>query len=1114
MSNFDFLSGKPQFEKLLQTAVTAENLMAFSDDASHSVLAARKALEIAINWIYSVDPSLVSPQETTLFNLTTTHEFRTLAGEKILSYIHTIRQLGNKVAHSSVEPLKRDDGIAILYCLFRILDWIDQVYGKGSRKHFFDERQIPNVHQGSTAAGPTVESASPVPTVETLKELNKTFAAEAVSNKEKGLSSYYPSPCDERTEAITRKIFIDQQLSDAGWHIETGLAVEFPVEGMPSASGKGRVDYVLFDGANPLAVVEAKKTSVDTSVGLKQANLYADCLEKKFGLRPFVFLANGYTIEFEGDGYPRRKVGGFFSREDLQKLHYRKEHRIHLSPVDAESIKPIAGRYYQIEAITRICEHFDANNRKALLVMATGTGKTRTALALIKCLMERQWVRNVLFLADRNCLVNQAQQNAVKLLPDVPITNLCEDKKNLSARFVLSTYQTMMGCIDSERDNAGKQIFTAGHFDLIICDEAHRSIYRKYQEIFNYFDGLLVGLTATPKSEIDKNTYRIFELNDDDPTYCYDYDTAVKDKHLVPFRLIKTSLKFMRKGIKYSELPPAEQEQWEETFIAEADNNGALPEMIPATAVNSWVMNRSTIEKALSALMEHGIKIDYGDTLGKTIIFARSHKHAEAIRDIFEKMYPQLPNEYCQVIDNQVKYNQSIIDKFVDPKSLPQIAVSVDMLDTGIDVPECVNLVFFKLVYSKSKFWQMIGRGTRLCPGLISGHDKAFFLIFDLCQNFEFFEAGKAEKESKIQPSLDERLFLLQAELLKTLQENITMPDAGLRDSICNTLEMQIKNIDCRRFPANQHVSAIDRFQQPNAFRNLDNASLDTLQKEVARFIPPKAKKEDASAKRFDALMTVLEIKLATGSAEETENQLKLVREAAKILLKFTNIPAIKQEESLLNTLARQDGNPCQTMAGCESVRQHLRDLIKYVPLTRRQIFFTDFEDDITVTSVETPALPNPAPEAYRERVEHYIRSHQGEGVIAKIRRNEQLTPADIAEIEHIIWSELGTHDDYVRTYENKNIGLLIRQIVHLDKQAALDCFADYLRQGLNSEQIAFIHMIVDYVTQNGYIEDNSVYMQHPFTDLGIELSELFPDKTMWAEILQKAQSFKTNATI
>ena len=1111
MSNFDFLSGKLQFRDLFQAAITSENLMAFSDDASHSVLAARKALEIAINWIYSVDSSLVVPQEATLFNLTTTREFRALAGEKILSYIHTIRQLGNKVAHSSVEPLKRDDGIAILYCLFRILDWIDQVYGKGSQKHFFDERQIPKSLQGSNAVA---TPSAPVPTVETLKKVNKPFTAEAISNKEKGLSSYSPAPCDERTEAITRKVFIDQQLADAGWHLNEGLAIEFPVEGMPSASGKGRVDYVLFDGATPLAVVEAKKTSVETSVGLKQANLYADCLEKKFGLRPFVFLANGYSIEFEGDGYPKRTVGGFFSKEDLQKLHYQKNHRIRLSPVDAESIKPIAGRYYQIEAITRVCEHFEANNRKALLVMATGTGKTRTALALIKCLMERQWVKNVLFLADRNCLVNQAQQNAVTLLPDVPITNLCENKKNLSARFVLSTYHPMMGCIDSERDDTDKQIFTAGHFDLIICDEAHRSIYRKYQEIFNYFDGLLIGLTATPKSEIDKNTYRIFNLNNDDPTYCYDYDTAVKDKHLVPFHLMKTSLKFMRDGIKYSELPPAEREQWEETFIAEADNSGTLPEIIPANAVNNWVMNRSTIEKALAALMEQGVKVDYGDTLGKTIIFARNHKHAEAIRDIFENMYPKLPNEYCQVIDNHVKYSQSIIDKFVDSKSLPQIAVSVDMLDTGIDVPECVNLVFFKPIYSKSKFWQMIGRGTRLCPGLISGNDKSFFLIFDLCQNFEFFEAGKAEKESKVQPSLDERLFVLQAELLKTLQKNITLPDDGLRDTICNTLETKAKSIDCRRFPANQHISAIDRFQHPNAFRSLDEEALDTLKKEVAQFIPPKSKKEDASAKRFDALMTVLEMKLASNSAEEAKIQLKLVRETAKTLLKFTNIPAIKQEESLLNTLARQDGNPCQTLAGCEHVRQHLRDLIKYVPLTSRKVFFTDFTDDITVTPIETPVLPNPAPEAYRERVERYIRTHQGEGVIAKIRRNELLTSADIAEIEHIVWSELGSHDDYVRTYEDKNLGLLIRQIVHIDKQAAQDCFADYLRQGLNSEQIAFIHMIVDYVTQNGYIEDNSVYMQHPFTDLGIELSELFPNKSMWAEILLKAQSFKTNATI
>ena len=328
-------------------------------------------------------------------------------------------------------------------------------------------------------------------------------------------------------------------------------------------------------------------------------------------------------------------------------------------------------------------------------------------------------MKNIRFLADRNSLVTQAKRSFVNLLPDLSVTNLCEEKDNYTAHCVFSTYQTMMNVIDTAKDEKGK-LFTVGHFDLVICDEAHRSIYNKYRDIFNYFDAPLVGLTATPKDDIDKNTYEIFELRDGEPTYGYELAQAVKDGYLVDFLSVETKLKFIEQGIVYDERSEEDKKIYENTF---ADEDGNIPESISLSALNEWIFNEDTICKVLNILMENGLKIDYGEKLGKTIIFTKNHTHAEKILEIFNKEYPHLPN-FAKVIDNYLNYAQSAIDEFSDPKKLPQIAISVDMLDTGIDVPEVLNLVFFKKVMSKAKFWQMIGRGTRLCSALIDGKDK------------------------------------------------------------------------------------------------------------------------------------------------------------------------------------------------------------------------------------------------------------------------------------------------------------------------------------------------------------------------------------------------------
>ena len=398
--------------------------------------------------------------------------------------------------------------------------------------------------------------------------------------------------------------------------------------------------------------------------------------------------------------------------------------------------------------------------------MATGSGKTRTVIALIDQLMRANWIKRALFLADRVALVKQAVGAFKTHLPSVAPVNLVTDKQT-EGRLYLSTYPTMMGLIDEVQN--GVRRFGSGHFDLIVIDEAHRSVYRKYRAIFDYFDSLLVGLTATPRDEIDRDTYSLFELERGVPTDSYDLDEAVADGYLVPLKAVSVPLKFQREGIHYDDLSDEEKEAWD---ALEWTEDGEVPESVDASAVNKWLFNADTVDKVLEHLMTHGLKVEEGDRLGKTIIFAKNSKHAQFIAERFDANYPHLKGHFARVIDYQTTYAQSLIDDFSNPVKAPHIAISVDMLDTGIDVPEVVNLVFFKIVRSKTKFWQMIGRGTRLRPDLFGpGRHKEHFLVFDFCQNFEFFNQNPKLTEGALGTSLGAKLFKARVELVGEIAE-------------------------------------------------------------------------------------------------------------------------------------------------------------------------------------------------------------------------------------------------------------------------------------------------------------------------------------------------------
>ncbi len=792
------------------------------------------------------------------------------------------------------------------------------------------------------------------------------------------------------------------------------------------------------------------------------------------------------------------------SQRDLEKLFNLQSMRKSLDNININ--QKIAGRYYQVGAIRAVCDDFGRKNRrKALLVMATGSGKTRTIIALCDVLLRHGWIKNILFLADRNALVTQAKRNFVNLLPDLSVTNLCEEKDNYNAHCVFSTYQTMMNVIDTAKDNDGK-LFTVGHFDLVVCDEAHRSIYNKYRDIFNYFDAPLVGLTATPKSDIDKNTYEVFELQDGTPTYGYELAQAVKDGYLVDFISAETKLNFIENGIVYDELSDEEKKIYEDTF---RDEDGNIPKSIVPSALNEWIFNKDTILHVLHTLMEKGLKIDYGEKLGKTIIFARNHNHAEKILEIFNKEYPYLP-DFAKVIDNYTTYSQSAVDEFSDPKKMPQIAISVDMLDTGIDIPEILNLVFFKRVMSKAKFWQMIGRGTRLCPHLLDGEDKKQFYIFDFCGNFEFFRMNKDKTSANI-IALQGAIFHLKSQIVFKLQNSAYQTEEliSFRQKLIDDMVKKVQELNKENFAVRQHLRYVEKYSDPQNYQSLTYEDTLLIGQELAPLILPD--NDDVKAVRFDALMYGVELAYLTGKkyGKYRSDFFKKVNAVASV----SNIPEIKAQNELITKILHNGYFDNAGISDFEYIRENLRNLIKYIPVSH-MIYDTNFSDDILSIEWNPAELENDDLKNYKAKMEFYIRQHQDNAVIGKLKSNLPLNSDDIKSLEEILWSEVGSKENYEAEYGKKPLGELVREIVGMDMNAAKEAFSKYLNNAnLDSRQIYFINQIVEYIVQNGLMKDLSVLQEPPFINQG-SIVEIFTDISMWKDILKIIEKVNTNALV
>jgi len=1105
MTNFDYLKQEPKFNSFADVAIVAEKVIQI--DAESCIINCRRAMEFAIKWMYSVDKSLEMPYQDTLASLMSTEDFHDLVDDDLWKRIDLIRRIGNRAAHNG-RKVTKDEAVLCLQNLYIFLDYVAYCYADDYTEKDFHAELLEIQHENQKENVITKSIDTEIDLKSLIAE-NKALKEELTERREVQQQTYVPKPLD-LSEYKTRKIYIDSMLKDAGWTEGKDWINEVELPGMPNKSEVGRADYVLYDDAHkPLAVIEAKRTCVDVVKGRQQAKLYADILEKQYNRRPAVFLTNGFETRIIDNQYPERKVAVIYSKRDLEKLFNLQTMRTSLKNIVVD--KAIAGRYYQEGAIKAVCDQFDQKNRRrALLVMATGSGKTRTIIGLCKVLLNAGWIKNILFLADRNSLVTQAKRNFVNLMPDLSVTNLCEEKENYNAHCVFSTYQTMMNCIDEIKDEDGK-LFTSGHFDLVVCDEAHRSIYNKYKDIFTYFDAPLVGLTATPKDEIDKNTYQIFELENGVPTYGYELAQAVKDGYLVDFMSVETKMKFIDQGIVYDDLSEEEKSEYEETF---EDENGELPIKIDSSALNTWIFNENTIKQVLHIVMRDGNKINYGETLGKTIVFAKNHDHAEKILEVFNKEYPHLSKNgqcFAKVIDNYMTYAQSAIDEFSDSKKMPQIAISVDMLDTGIDVPQVLNLVFFKKIMSKAKFWQMIGRGTRLCPGLLDGEDKNKFYIFDFCGNFEFFRISNG-KPTANRMALQGAIFNLEFQIAFKLQ-NIDYQTERLmnyRKDLVKLMSEKVLELNREHFAVKQHLKYVDLYSNENNYNALTYEDSLLVREEVAPLILPDA--EEASAVRFDALMYGIELAYLVGKkySKARSDLLKRVSGISSV----ANIPEIQVQSELIQQILHTDYIERAGINEFEHIREKLRNLMKYLPKGGNLKYITHFEDDILSQEWKESELESDELENYKAKAEFYVRQHQDNIVIAKLKTNKPLSSKDVASLEEILWKEVGTKDDYEQEYGQKPLGEFVREIVGLDMNAAKEAFSEFLvGANLDSTQIYFVNQIVEYIVHNGMMKDFSVLQESPFTDKG-SVVEIFTDMNVWIGIRKVIEEINANVNV
>lgn len=1087
--NFEFL--RKNWPELADFGAYAEEY-AFSDPQS-ALIKLRSYSEFIVNFIYQ-KLSLPCLPRASFNEKLVGEDFVQLTSSAVLDKFHLIKNFGNKAAHDN-KGTKNDAVFAVkqsyqlgawFYCSFHnvtadavpeFIDLSEEVTpaGKLNKKlelsdalykqamaELEKQRQINEQMLAASKQATATKNAS-------------VYAAFANNSLQLSRSLNF-------NEAETRKYLIDMELRDVDWDVAENdqstdeVGQEVAVKYQPTPSGNGSVDYVLWDDDGlPLAVVEAKKTAKDARIGKKQAKDYADALEKQYGQRPVIFYTNGHDIFIWDDvqNYPPRKIYGFYSKASLQHLiKFQRIEKTSLSDVKIDT--DIAGWRYQLETITRVHKAFDEKRRKALVVQATGTGKTRVSIALTKSLLDAKWAKRILFLCDRKELRKQASKAFVEFLGVKPyVVGRSNKKYESTARIFIATYPGMMGIYEK---------FDVGYFDLIIADESHRSIYNVFGNIFKYFDCLQVGLTATPVEMVSRSTCELFGCGYKDPTANYPLEKAIAEGNLVPFEIVTMTTKFMREGINQRSLTDEQ--------IAELEAQGEDPNEyeFESTEIDKAVLNIDTNRKVLRNLMENGIKDKDNQLIGKTIIFARRIGHARLLKDEFDKMYPELSNGFCEVIHSEEPRAEALIDQFkvtaeekdLDP-SLPDpitLAISVDMLDTGIDVPSVVNLVFAKPVKSKVKFWQMIGRGTRLCENLFGkGKDKTRFLIFDHWNNFDYFEFHYEEAEPVNAKSLAQKRFELRLQLAAVALNKLELSEF---DTTIKLLQQDIKALDTRNINVRDKWKLVEQLADEKLLKQFAKPTIALLASDIAPLMNWLVIKGQSKAFRWDCLLakTQTVMLLNPEAISELKFEIKgvlerLPKNTAQVQAKAAEIKFLMDETNWLSI----------SFAELEQHRIALRDVMyllegEILPPNPGPKYTNLIEDDAQIEYKARAANIHTVDyKVFQQKVQEALEPiFDSNTVIQKIRKGQAVMVSEIAQLNGIIHAKYADLDiETLKTFypdTTEPLDKLLRNIVGMDAKYIEQSFTALLQKHrMPAQAMRVIDMLIGHIARSGGIK-------------------------------------------
>jgi len=1120
------------FEPLRAAFPDLANMGGYAEHYAHSdpesaLVKLRNFAERVVDHIYTAQKLVRAPQSN-FVDLLNNSSFRMVATDLVLDKLHLLRKLGNRAAHG--EGVQVVDAVRCVREAWQLARWLHVTFLTGKPADFADFKDPPV--EGIDSKAEIKRKAKALAEENAVKEerlrqaLQELSDLRAADNESKPASHPQSDPSTEAlvkqqrasaaaaaqlhfTEDNTRKWLIDRDLRLAGWDVPAGTASndsvgqEVEVHHQPTGSGVGYSDYVLWDdNGKPLAIVEAKKTTVDARQGQRQAELYANGLEKMHGQRPMIFFTNGHDIWLWDDaaGYPPRALYGFLSKDSLQyRVGFQRRERLDLIKVRPDPV--IAGRLYQIESITRVAERFTARHRKALIVQATGTGKTRVAIALAKLLIEARWAKRVLFLCDRKELRRQAK-NAFNDFLNEPLYVIGQpnDIGKLDARIYIGIYQGLINDYEA---------FDVGFFDLVIADESHRSIYNLYGDLFKYFDALQIGLTATPVEMVSRSTCQLFGCDYKLPTANYPLEQAIADENLVPFRVVAHTTKFLREGIKAKHLSDEQ--------IAALEDQGIDPNTLDfdAKEIDDAVFNKDTNRVILRNLMENGIRDAEGQLPGKTIVFARNIDHARLLASLFDEMYPQFAGKLCRVIHSQEPRAEDLIDQFKSNDEL-RIAISVDMLDTGIDVPEVVNLVFAKPVKSKVKFWQMIGRGTRLCKNLFGpGVDKTEFLIFDHWGNFAFHDLNVEETEPSIAKPLTQRRYEARIDLAT---QALARSDIPAFDSIATLLQKDASTLPDGAIAVREHWKAVQLARDAKIVHQFAPATRQILLESVAPLMNSVDVRGQGDALRWDLLLIKAQAAAIKAPGVPNPHRAEVVDWIDRLP---PHLNPVRAKADQLKALRSDIFWETATFATLEGMREGLRDVIHLAepaspplppPLvTRLDIREDTAEFEITVRPTRIKSVDYGI---YRKAVQSVLEPlFETDPVLKKIRRGEPVTDDELNRLNSMLHTlnpdvNLATLRDF---FPDTAVPLanILRSIVGHDHEAVEARFTEFAQShALNSLQLRFLALLKEHIRQYGALTPDKLF-EPPFTTIHAEgLGGIFPNDQQFNEVVRLVRSF------